>query len=189
MRVKLSSESAGYVALTPVVVREFSFLELLEHMLGATGPDARRVSELLRRGTLVAGASRYRWEAFELAPEEIEPLLRQLPGPEPNRPFHPGRCVRAVLCGPSSRLEVMREAASQRRLLKNASFWDALLAEAGDPAYGAYHYRERTDSYRALVDHAAAGRLREAAALLKFEAMRKQVRAAVVEAIEFHVSR
>ena len=56
VRVKLSSEAADYVSLTPVVVQELPLRELVEHMLGITGKDEARVRDLLLRGTLVSGA-------------------------------------------------------------------------------------------------------------------------------------
>ena len=40
---------------------EMPMRELVEHMLGVTGKDEARVRELLLRGTLVSGASRFRW--------------------------------------------------------------------------------------------------------------------------------
>ena len=37
VRVKLSSEAAEAIAMTPVVVQELPVRELIEHMLGVTG--------------------------------------------------------------------------------------------------------------------------------------------------------
>ena len=39
VRVKLSSEAAESISLTPVVVQELPIRELVEHMLGVTGKD------------------------------------------------------------------------------------------------------------------------------------------------------
>ena len=61
VRVKLSSEAAEGISITPVVVQEIGTRELVEYMLGLTGKDEARVRELLLRGTLVSGASRFRW--------------------------------------------------------------------------------------------------------------------------------
>lgn len=189
MRVKLSSESAGYIAMTPVVLQEFSFSEFLEQLLGATGKDAVRVSELLRRGSLVAGASRFRWDPLQIPPDELQPWLERLPGPEPMRAFRASDCVRVVLCGPSTRLEVTREMAEPRRLFQPQSYWNALLAEATAPQYVTYHYRERSDQFRLALDGAAIARLKNAAHLLKFDGIRKLVASAAFDAIEFYVVR
>ncbi len=39
IRVKLSSEAADSISLTPVVVQELPVRDLIEHMLGVTGKD------------------------------------------------------------------------------------------------------------------------------------------------------
>ena len=68
VRVKLSSEAAESISITPVVVQEMPVRELVEHMLGVTGKDEARIRELLLRGTLVSGASRFRWAGWEAEP-------------------------------------------------------------------------------------------------------------------------
>src|SRR6476659_10988077 len=99
IRVKLSSEAAEAISLTPVVVREIPIRELVEYMLGVTGKDESRVRELLLRGTLVSGASRFRWNGWEADPQALIDLLATFPDPEPERPFAPERSVRAILRG------------------------------------------------------------------------------------------
>ena len=42
IRVKLSSEAAEGISITPVVAREMPLRELVEYMLGVTGKDAAR---------------------------------------------------------------------------------------------------------------------------------------------------
>ena len=79
IRVKLSSEAAEYISLTPVVVREMPLRELVEHMIGITGKDEARVRDLLLRGTLVSGASRFRWTGMETDPESVHALLGSFP--------------------------------------------------------------------------------------------------------------
>src|SRR5438874_1143259 len=69
VRVKLSSEAAEGISITPVVAREMPLRELVEYMLGVTGKDEGRVRELLLRGTLVSGASRFRWAGWEADPQ------------------------------------------------------------------------------------------------------------------------
>ena len=87
VRVKLSSEAAESISITPVVVREMPMRELVEHMLGVIGKDKARVHELLLRGTLVSGASRFRWIGWDASREAIEEMLASFPDPDPARPF------------------------------------------------------------------------------------------------------
>src|SRR5450756_1325760 len=65
VRVKLSSEAAESISITPVVVQEMPVRELVEYMLGVTGKDEARIRELLLRGSLVSGASRFRWTGWD----------------------------------------------------------------------------------------------------------------------------
>ena len=64
VRVKLSSEAAESISLTPVIVQEMPLRELIEYMLGVAGKDEGRIRELLLRGTIVSGASRFRWSGW-----------------------------------------------------------------------------------------------------------------------------
>jgi len=81
IRVKLSTEAVGAISITPVVVEDIPLRDLVGRMLGLTGKDAARVRELLLRGTLVSGASRFRWKGFDAAVTGIEManLLRAIP--------------------------------------------------------------------------------------------------------------
>jgi len=45
VRVKLSSEAAGSISLTPVVVQEFAVRDLVENILAVTGKDESRVGD------------------------------------------------------------------------------------------------------------------------------------------------
>src|ERR1035437_4266018 len=83
VRVKLSSEVAEAISITPVVVQELPVRELIEHMLGITGKDGPRVRELLRRGTLVSGASRFRWVGWEADIEGVRQILAAFPDADP----------------------------------------------------------------------------------------------------------
>ena len=71
VRVKLSSEAAESISITPVVVQEMPVRELVEYMMGVTGKDEARIAELLLRGSLVSGASRFRWVGWEAAREDL----------------------------------------------------------------------------------------------------------------------
>ena len=110
IRVKLSSEAADYVSITPVLVQELPLRELVGHMLGVTGKDEARIRELLLRGTLVSGASRFRWTGWDADIDGIRHLLAGFPDPEPGRPFDAARCVRATLRTTRQPIEIPREA-------------------------------------------------------------------------------
>src|SRR5215831_7373513 len=97
IRVKLSSEAAESIALTPVVVQEMAVRDLIAHVLGVTGKDEARIRDLLLRGTLVSGASRFRWAGWEAEPAGLQELLATFPNPEPSRPFTADACVRVIL--------------------------------------------------------------------------------------------
>lgn len=191
VRVKLSSEAAGDIALTAVVQQEMRLAELVEMMLGVAGKDVDRVHELLRRGTLVSGASRLRWAGWDAARDELAALLSTFPESDPGRAFSWQACVRAVLKGPQARIEIERETGEARRLFRRGSFWDALmeLASAAAPQYVDYSYKHRTDRYEIALAPEAAARLRERAAALRYTRLETQVRAAVIHAVEFHVTR
>src|SRR5205807_2030704 len=93
VRVKLSTEAAEAISITPVLVQELPVRELVEHMLGVTGKDESRIRELLLRGTVVSGASRFRWAGWEPELDSLRELLATFPDPEPERPFAGDRCV------------------------------------------------------------------------------------------------
>ena len=109
VRVKLSSEAAESISITPVVVRDIPIRELIEQMLGVTGKDSPRLHELLLRGTLVSGGSRFRWRGWDANHQDIQALLETFPDRDPQRPFSPDRCIRAALRGPGRRIEIPRE--------------------------------------------------------------------------------
>src|SRR5207244_2792838 len=109
VRVKLSSEAAESISITPVVLRDVPIRELVEHMLGVTGKDTPRLHELLLRGTLVSGASRFRWSGWDADPADIEGMLTTFPDRDPQRPFASELCIRATLRGAGRRIEIPRE--------------------------------------------------------------------------------
>jgi hypothetical protein len=191
VQVKLSSEAAESISITRVVVQDLALRDLVEHMLGLTGKDASRVRELLLRGTLVAGASRFRWTGFEAGLDELRELLATFPGDEPERPFVPARCARAVLRGGRRTIEVPREAAAQKPLPRKASFWDVLmdLASAGEVRYLRYSYRDRADCYRLEMPLAAAEKLRVASEAVKYSSLREQLHSAGFLWAELYVER
>jgi hypothetical protein len=191
IRVKISSEAAEFISITPVVVRDMLTRELIEAMLGVAGKNPARVGEFLRKGSLVAGASRYRWDGWDADPAAIELVLATFPDPDPGRRFTPALCLRAVLRGLKTRIDIPREVGSERRLFRKRSFWDELmeLAEASMPRYAGYSYRERADHYTMDVRPPEAARLREGAGAIRYSSLEAQVRQAHFDCIEFYVGR
>jgi len=191
VRVKLSSEDAGTVAITPVVVQDLLLRELVERMLGVTGKDPARVRELFLRGSLVSGASRFRWSGFDADLESVTVLLSDFPDSDPALPFAPERCLLAVFHGPACRIELSREAGSKRRLLRRKSFWDLFVALLGaeSPQYVDYSYREKADYYRLALSYSTSSRIRETAALLPFRSLGRQIRGSALEWVELFVER
>ncbi len=191
VRVKISSEAAGYVSITPVVVQELPLRELVGHMLGITGKDENRIHELLLRGTLVSGASRFRWTGWDADTAGIRQLLAGFPDPEPARPFDSARCVRAILRTTRQPIEIPREAAARKKLFKKSSFWDVLLevAKATGLRYETYSYSDRADIYHATLGVESAARLHLAAGALKYTRLKDQIAAASLEGVDFYVIR
>jgi hypothetical protein len=190
VRVKLSSEAAESISLTPVVVREIAIRELVEYMLGVTGKDEARVRELLLRGTLVSGASRFRWTGWEADQEAVVRLLATFPDPEPARPFAGERAVRAILRGGRQAIEIPRDAGMRKPLFRRSNFWKVLLEVAGAGLhYHTYSYKDRADIYQAALPQPAAQRLRGAAELITYSALRDRVRTEAYTSAEFYVER
>ncbi len=191
IRVKLSSEAAEAISLTPVVAQELPLRELIEHMLGVTGKDEPRIREILLRGTLVSGASRFRWSGWEAEPEALRQLLATFPDPDPSRPFAAERCVRAILRGGRQTIEIPKEAGSQKGLFRRDSFWDALMAviARGRTAYAGYTYRERADRYFREFTPAETERLRAAAEAVRYTTLRDQIRSVAFLQAELYVTR
>ena len=189
LRVKLSSEAAEFVALTSVVVRQLPFVELLEHVVSATGPEAARVRDILKRGSLVSGATRFRWQGWEHELAEIEGAIAALPQPEPTRPFAAERCQRITLLAHATRIELAREAAEQRRLFKQRSYWQSLMEAAVAPQYVAYLYKDHADHYRAHLTPQQRERLQAESALLKFDSVAKQIQRTSFDRLDLIVAR
>jgi hypothetical protein len=191
IRVKLSSEEAGFVSITPVVAREIAVRELVELMLGITGKDVERVHELLLRGTLVSGASRFRWTGWDADRNDIEAMLGSFPDPEPARPFVPSCCVRAVLHGPGVLVEIPRDVGARRKFLRQKSFWDVMIEIALQERlrYVDYCYREHADRYQMSISPSVSTRLRQSAGMLRYSTLASQIRGAPLEMVEFFAER
>jgi hypothetical protein len=191
IRVKLSSEAAEAISLTPVVAQDFPVRELIEHMLGITGKDEARICELLRRGTLVSGASRFRWAGWEAEIEGLREVLETFPDPDPARPFVAERCVRAILRGGRQTVEIPREAGARKGLFQRASFWQLLMevTGAGSAVYGGYSYKDRADRYWRELTVAESERIRAASDAVRFSTLRDQIRAVGFTQVELHTAR
>jgi len=191
VRVKLSSEEAGAISITPVVVQDLAIRDLLEHLLGVTGKDEPRIREVLRRGTLVSGASRFRWIGWEVEAGSLNELLATFPDADPARPFDAGRCVRAVLRGSGRVCEVTREAGSKKGMFDRTSFWDHLMevAAASPAVYAGYSYRDRADRYSREFSAAETAGICESGSAVKYSTLRDQLRLTPFTQGEFFVTR
>jgi hypothetical protein len=191
VRVKLSSEEAGAISLTPVVVQELPVRDLVEHLLGVTGKDAPRIREVLRRGMLVSGASRFRWAGWEADSESVMELLASFPDADPSRSLDTERCVRAILRGGGRGCEITREVGSRKGLLQRTSFWSLLMevACAADSVYAGYSYKDRADRYLRELSAADTQRLRAASDSVKFTTLRDQLRQGTFGQVELYVVR
>ena len=181
VRVKLSSEAAAAISLTPVVVEELAIRELVEHVLGVAGKDEPRLREILLRGTLVSGGSRFRWAGWEVDLSALREILATFPDPDPGRPFDPGLCEHVVLRGGRQAVAIPRQAASRSGalagLFRRPAFWDHLMevAAAVAPIYSGYSYRDRVDRYVAELSVEHTARLRSASTLIRYSSLRGQV--------------
>jgi hypothetical protein len=191
IRVKLSSEAAGAISLTPVVSRDLAIADLLEEVLAVTGKDEPRIRDILQRGTLVTGASRYRWQGWEPDAESLREALAGFPDPDPARPFSPAQCVQAALRGGRQTVELARETAAHHGLFRRTSFWDVLmrLLAADPPPYSGYSYRDRADRYRRELAAAERDQLRSAARLLRYSSLRQRIEAEGFTEVELTVPR
>jgi hypothetical protein len=188
VRVKISSEAAGSIAMAEVSVRSLPIRDLIEQMLGLTGKDSVRIQEVLRRGSLVAGESRLRWDGFSVASDELAPVLGTFPDSEPHRPFDPGKCFHVQLLAGRERLDMSPNAA-RKRLFRRRSFWDVLMALGAGAEYVEYSYKLRCDHYRLRLDVEKLGSVQTAAALLRSEKVRERVRKSAFDTVEYFVRR
>ena len=189
--VKISSEAAGSISITPVVRQELAAAQLVENILRVTGKNAGRVRDVLRQGTVINGASRFRWEPLQASVEDVAGALAGFPDPEPGRAFDAGRCVRARLSGGRAPIELGRDAVSRRRFLRRRSFWDAVLEAAAKvtPSYRDYSYGDRADVYSAELTTEAVELLRESAGLLTYSSLAESVRGFRFNRLELWVER
>jgi hypothetical protein len=189
IRVKISSEAIESAGMTAVVSQEMALEELVRMMLGVTGKDAERVRQILHRGSLVSGASRFRWAGIEAGERDVAEFLKRYPDSDPSIRFDAARCYQIVIRGPRQPLVLEREAGEKRRMFQGSSFWGAVMEFAAGAAYVEYSYRERADMFRVRLGGLERERIREAAKLLAFSTYEKQIRDGGVESIELFVKR
>jgi len=191
VRVKLSSEAAEAIAMTPVVVQELPVRELIGHMLGVTGKDLPRIREVLLRGSMVSGASRFRWNGWAVEESELAEVLATFPDADPSRAFAAERCVRVVLRGGRAPIELRREAIDRKGLFQRATFWGLLMEVAGAGAmrYLGYSYRDQADRFVRELSVAEAERLREGSGGVKYNTLREQLRVTGFTSAEIYVTR
>ncbi|MGA2275651.1 MAG: hypothetical protein ABSH00_19045 [Bryobacteraceae bacterium] len=191
VRVKLSSEAAGAISITPVVVQELPIRDLVGHMLAVAGKDEARLREILLRGSLVSGASRLRWAGWEADRESLRELLEAFPDPDPTLVFAPARCTRAVLTGGRQAIEIGREAAASHGLFRRSGFWEELmeLVSGSAPVYAGYSYRDAADRYRCLLSAGTCARLRAAAQSLRHSALRARIQTEAFAVVEAYTER
>ena len=191
IRTKISSEAAGYISMSPVARQDLAPAELIERILGLTGKDPTRIREILSRGTLVSGPSRYRWEPLDAAEDELAGLLESFPDPLPDRPFDSALCDLIVVKGQRGSVPLSREVAAARRWFKKVSYWDVLseLFERAGPRYERYSYSERADVYSVELCFETAAELQSRAKLLKYTSLIEQMRHAQPKGLEAFVER
>ena len=191
IRTKITSEDAGYISLTPVEQRDIPLAELLERVMALTGKNPSRIREILERGSVISGGARFRWQGIQASEAELAALLARFPDADPERPFDGSKCRLAMLRSQRGVLELSRETASERRMLKRQNFWDVLLPaiEPLSPRYERYSYADRADVYTVRLTPAVATLLRDQAALLKYSILVQQLQAMPIESVELLVER
>jgi hypothetical protein len=189
VRVRISSEDAESIGISPVVVQEMAVRELVGQVLGVTRKDTERVREVLARGSLVAGGSRLRWEGLHVEESAVASFLAKYPDPDPKLPFNRAECFLAILHGGGRQFPIEKAAGTKRRLLQRRSFWDELLRLAASPAYVDYSYRETADVYRWTPDSEELRQLRDASKLLAFASLETKIRTTAITVVDLYVRR
>jgi len=191
VRVKLSSEAAESISLTPVVVQQLPIRELIEHILGIAGKDEPRIREILLRGTLVSGASRFRWAGWQVDDEGLREILAGFPDADPSLPFAATRCVRAILRGGRQSIDISREAGERKSLFQRSTFWDLLmeLVAAAPIGYIGYSYKDRADKFLREFTRQEADRVRAASDAVRYSTLQDQIRSNAFGQAELYVTR
>jgi hypothetical protein len=183
--VKISSEAASGIDLSPVRIHDIGLQELVERMLPLTSKHPARILEILRRGTFTSGSSRLRWEPVDPDLRELEDVLAAFPDADPERAFDPHLCEQVGI----GTLLIPRELGERKRLFEKQSFWNVLMDLAGTPRYLDYSYRERADVYRAELSLGAQSAIREASRKLRHPRLAEHVQAIELNVLDLYLPR
>lgn len=177
VRVRVSSEDAGAISLSPVQHRETPLVELVTWIVSVTGKDAPRIEEILKRGSFVLGLSRMRWEAATDA-ACLSEILDMLPGDWPERPLDAGKIREVVISAGVRNVVIPGDVARAKRWFRTESFLGRWLSSGvlPRPLYERYDYREQADRFRAPIPANAMAAYREAVDLLPSGALRGALR-------------
>lgn len=191
VQVRVMSDAAGFIDMTRVAHREVPFAEVLDMLVAVAGLDPPRIVTLLKSGTAVINAYRYRWPPLVMDAAEIAPLLERFPRPQPERPFDVERCLQAKIRAGVETILLPRESAARPRPGKKENFWDALMAVAKQhgPSYDTYSYRDGADLYSFVPSSAEEQTLRRAAHLLQVDRTAEQITGLPLEKIVLYVKR
>jgi hypothetical protein len=163
--VQHTEESAGYLAMTPVVKQTFKLGELVDMVVSVVGKSAEQVEHVLLAGAASYNGYHYKSEGFPASPAELAGLLATFPDDDPSRVFQASAANAGILeIGGGTEtvlVEIPRESASARRLFRRRSAWEVLLAFAKEfpPRYEKYDYARRGDRFRIALHFDAAQRL------------------------------
>src|SRR3954454_3666575 len=124
IRIRISSEAPNEVGVTPIESQIMPLDQIAAEVLGISGKNPERVKEIFARGSLVSGASRFRWDPLPLESGDIARLLGRFPDPDPSRLFDAALCTAVVLLGLQPPLVIEREQGQKRKLFRRESFWD-----------------------------------------------------------------
>jgi hypothetical protein len=180
--VRYTEEEAGYVTVRPLVRQTFSLDELLDMILSVAGKNLTRVQQLLHSGTVVYHFYRYTWTGFDTDQAELAAALAKFPDADPSRPFTPDLCTNAVFDGPGVNprhlLDLVKDAACNRRIFRRQSFWQRLMDIASEEnlMYEKYSYSRRADLYRVFIDSENVLKIAEAADQLAPRKLRTSLR-------------
>jgi hypothetical protein len=189
LRVRISPETAEGIGLSAVVSQELPLHELLRNILGVTGKSPERIGDVLRRGSVVIGASRFRWQGLEADADSVIAALAAFPDSEPGRAFVADNCVEAIFREGVAAVPLAREAGLKRRFFKRQDFWTSFLNAIRAPEYVEYSYRESADLFRWRPDSQGVRTIHELAGLLAYSAVERKLRAMTFTAVDLLVKR
>ena len=157
---------------------DLPLLELAAKILGVCGKDPGRVASILRRGTLVSGDARYRWQPLHASDGELAALLGRFPDHDPDLAFDASCCIRMEFRGGRGEFEITREAGQRRRLFRRKTFWDEalVLVESLSPRCLRYSYSDEADVFVADLTAPARETLGRLGALLRYTSLEAQLR-------------